>query len=242
MIIAGKTDIGLQREHNEDCFYISPLLNTNTQWCVVCDGMGGANAGQVASHIAADFIRQYITDNYGNGLQVPELLTNAIVGANAQIYIDSKENKEHEGMGTTVVVAFFENGVVTIAHVGDSRAYLIAENQIAALTNDHSMVQNLIDDGKISEEEAKNHPQKNIITRAVGVSPTVDIDVTQRSVNQTEILLLCTDGLSGMVDDREILQIVSQNSIAQCPDALVKAANDNGGLDNITVVIATTKI
>lgn len=241
MRIVGKTDTGIQRDHNEDSFYISPLLQENTQWCIVCDGMGGAKAGQVASMVAVEFIKEFIQNNYNQGVDVGEMLKNAIIGANAQIFIDSKENIEYEGMGTTVVVAFFENEKVTIAHVGDSRAYLVNINEITALTIDHSMVQNLLDDGKISKEEAKHHPQKNIITRAVGVNPKVDIDITKRSLQETDVIVLCTDGLTGLVEDKVIHNIVANQSFTQCPDLLVEVANQNGGTDNITVVVATTK-
>lgn len=238
MRLLGETSIGLQRTHNEDYFHIGKKLPGNATWCVICDGMGGANAGQIASKTAGELISKHIEDNYFNGIDIKQMLNNAIINANAEIFVDSKENKSHEGMGTTVVIAFFVNNKAIIAHVGDSRAYIVSPTEIEAVTTDHSVVQTLIDDGKISVAEAREHPQKNIITRALGVNPTVKADFNSVTVGPDEILLLCTDGLSSLVEDKEIQELMINNDFEQLPELLVERANQSGGVDNTTVIVA----
>ncbi|MGL5973272.1 MAG: Stp1/IreP family PP2C-type Ser/Thr phosphatase [Oscillospiraceae bacterium] len=238
MKLAGKTNIGLQRAQNQDDFLIKQLED-DVCFLLVCDGMGGAKAGSVASKRAKDDIFSYIDSYYKSSGDIEEMLIKSIEFANRNIFVNSNENEEHSGMGTTAVMAFLKGEKLTIAHVGDSRAYLINKDKIKPLTVDHSVVQTLLDEGKISIEEAKNHPQKNIITRAIGVCAYVDVDVLTMDMEENDVLILCTDGLNGIVEDNKIYEIVKHNHFYECTQHLIDIANSEGGCDNITVVMAT---
>ena len=196
MKLFGKTDIGLVRETNQDAFLFGSFDDGNC-WAVVCDGMGGVSGGQVASEICVEKVSEAIKRSYRKGITVSSaknLLTTAINAANSAVFKEAQENIELKGMGTTVVAVLVLGSIAVIAHVGDSRAYLI-NDEINQITKDHSFVQLLIDTGKITEEEAKVHPDRNVITRAVGVSSEVDIDVEIIPINQGQKILICTDGL-----------------------------------------------
>lgn len=237
MIIKGKTDVGVLRSSNQDDFRIVEL-SENSALAVVCDGMGGANAGNIASQKATETITSFFTRSYRKGLDaegIVSLLKNAILSANIEIYDMAQKNEAYSGMGTTVVAAFLCEEFAVISHVGDSRAYLINEN-ITQLTKDHSMVQSLVESGKLTYEEARVHPRRNVITRALGIGPDVLVDSTEIVMRSGESLLLCSDGFSNFVNPSEIRRIFSEVQSDNVVDALVQTANKNGGADNITVV------
>ena len=240
MQIYSKTDIGKVRTLNQDAFR-TEILSDSVGFAVVCDGMGGANAGEVASLTAVETITEYIKKSYRENLDssaLEKLLKNAIESANILLYDMTLKNPEYWGMGTTVVSAFLSNGNAVIAHAGDSRIYLVNET-IRQLTTDHSVVQSLVASGKITPEDAKIHPRKNIITRALGSEETVAIDLASFPIKEGDILLLCTDGLTNYSEPEEIQKILKTNDLPEAIDILAETANQNGGGDNITVVAMT---
>ncbi len=212
---------------------MSPLL--------LFDGMGGANAGNVASKIAAETITAYVKKSYKsrlNGMALENMLRGALVSANSEVYEASKKEQERAGMGTTAVLAFIDNQTGYVLHVGDSRAYLLEENKLRQLTVDHSMVQTLVDSGEITADQAKSHPKKNIITRALGVNKEVMVDLDVFDLTGENALLLCTDGLTNFVSD-EVIEKELLNINETIVERLIQHANDNGGADNITAVVIT---
>lgn len=234
----GLTDIGLVRESNQDCFAVS-VDGAEPVWAVVCDGMGGANGGYYASStVSAAF--SHSMDISFEGLkskQIENVMCEAVRVANESVYKTACEQPDLSGMGTTLVAAVIMGDTANIVHVGDSRAYLVGDGKITRLTNDHSVVQQLVELGQITEEEAKVHPEKNMITRAVGVKEDVEPESTTCKLHKNEAILLCTDGLTNMVDDSEILQITQDNAIEDATEQLLDLAKTRGGTDNITVVI-----
>lgn len=237
MQIYSKSDIGKVRQSNQDAFFAAEIEN-NAVFAIVCDGMGGANAGNVASETAVKVISEYIMRSYRANVDTDstkKMLKNAIESANIEIYDMAVKNPELKGMGTTVVIAIAEKDKAVIAHVGDSRAYIAGE-KLCQLTRDHSVVQTLIESGKITAEDARVHPRKNVITRALGVEENVIADFAEVTLNSDEKLLLCTDGLSSFVDEETIYSILKNNASSSA-EKLVEQANQNGGGDNITVVI-----
>jgi protein phosphatase len=218
---AGQTDPGRRRRRNEDSFVLQPPL------FAVADGMGGAQAGEVASRLAAGAVKE-------NGAD----LVNLIQEANRRVHQRSLEDPTASGMGTTLTVASVEPELVRIGHVGDSRAYLVRDGQLEQLTEDHSLVAELMRSGKLSAEEAESHPQRSVITRALGTDPDVDVDTFAVEPRAGDLFLLCSDGLTTMVDDDTILSLVEQrrSDLDGLVKALIKAANKGGGEDNITVV------
>jgi PPM family protein phosphatase len=218
---AGGTDPGRRRRRNEDSYVIDPPL------FAVADGMGGAQAGEVASKLAAGAVKE-------RGADVESLVQEA----NRRVHQRSLEDPNTTGMGTTLTVAAVEDGVVSIGHVGDSRAYLVRDGNLEQLTEDHSLVGELMRTGKLSAEEAETHPQRSMITRALGTDPNVDVDIFSVEPRDGDLFLLCSDGLTSMVDDREILRLVGEKrgDLDDLVKALIKAANKGGGEDNITVI------
>ena len=198
----------------------------------VADGMGGAQAGEVAARLAASVFR----DEEATGGE--ERLVDLIQEANRRVHQRSIEDPNAAGMGTTLTVAVVEDGVVSIGHVGDSRAYLVRDGNLEQLTEDHSLVAELMRSGKLSPEEAEQHPQRSMITRALGTDPDVDVDRFSIQPRAGDLFLICSDGLSSMVDDRTILEVVDKNrgDLDRLAKALISAANKGGGEDNITVV------
>lgn len=239
MRITAKTDIGMVRESNQDS-YAAGELPGGTAWAVVCDGMGGAAGGSVASSTAVKIISDHISSHYRDSMTVnsiQNLLVSAITTANVQIYDLSMANEELNGMGTTVVAAIVTGNTAFVAHAGDSRAYCIERNgQIHQLTKDHSMVQEMVEHGKLTQEQAKEHPKKNIITRALGVDETINIDFCEQPLDSNDVLLLCTDGLTNYIEADEILSAANESKYYELAELLVNKANRNGGGDNITVV------
>lgn len=240
MIINGKTDVGVLRSSNQDDFKFI-RLSDRAVFAVVCDGMGGANAGNIASQKATEIIVSFFERSYREGLDaqaVITLLQNAISSANMEIYDMAQKNADYSGMGTTVVAAFVCEEFAVISHVGDSRAYLVDEN-VTQLTKDHSVVQSLVESGKLTHEEAKVHPRRNVITRALGIEPEVLVDSDEVVIKNGESLLLCTDGFSNFVSPDETAQIFYETPTESIAEVLVQRANENGGADNITVVTVT---
>lgn len=241
MKISAKTDIGLVRSNNQD-YYLAGEFANGVTWAVVCDGMGGAMGGNVASETAAKVISDKLTSGYHEGMNdnsIKHLVISAVEAANASVFSKSKADDSLTGMGTTVVLAIINADTMYLANVGDSRIYVVSENNINQLTTDHSVVQMMIDRGEITREEAVDHPQKNVITRALGVEDEVRIDYAQEIYNEGETVLLCSDGLTNFVNDAGILKICNENDSLSLADKLVEAAMENGGGDNVTVVTVT---
>lgn len=239
--VCHKTDIGLVRETNQDACK-SGLTSSGIAWAVVCDGMGGANGGNVASSIAVEtMVRQY--HGFFGGSQVRsdnsirDLMVSAVYNANTAVFERSRAEEEMHGMGTTVVSAVVCAGVAHIAHAGDSRAYLITPEGAKQVTTDHSMVQELVDSGDLTEQEAKVHPQKNIITRALGIEPSVLVDYNELPFEGRSLLVLCTDGLSNYIETEELYTFSQQYGGQELAERLIGKAKDGGGSDNITVAI-----
>lgn len=242
MIIHSKIDKGIIRNSNQDAYFAGQLAE-NITFAIVCDGMGGANAGNIASEIAVKTVSEYLYNSYRENMSIDEIekvIKNAITSANIQIYDRACNNDALNGMGTTAVVAVIKGYEAVIANVGDSRIYLINDS-ITQLTKDHSIVQSLIESGKITPDDAKVHPRKNVITRALGVETEVIPDTDFINVSPRDTLLLCTDGLTNFVSEQKILETFNNNDISVVSDKLVDLANHNGGGDNITVVTLTVE-
>lgn len=208
-------------------------------YAIVADGMGGHLAGEVASSMAAELIGGYVDENMDESLdrfQVMEVMRRAFFKANSEIYEYSCDNAGVMGMGTTATMCIVRGGYVIFAHVGDSRAYMISDEDIQQITRDHSYVQELVKLGQITPEEAKHHPRRNYITRAMGVEASVRVDAGVKPY-EGQALLLCSDGLFGEIEDNELAQAVRRNGTRECAEQLVKLANDRGGADNITVIV-----
>ncbi len=238
MKIVARTDVGVLRENNQDA-YTACELTGNAVLAVVCDGMGGAAEGALASREAVKTIRDYISERYYaemSDISIKSLLVAALENANKHIYDLSKTNEDYEGMGTTAVVALAADSFVYIVHAGDSRVYKISNEELIQLTRDHSVVQRMIENGEITEEEAAEHPSKHIITRALGVDSEIKVDFCQESFYDGELLILCTDGLTNFSEPEDILRLTSDGCYYNFADRLVNLANQNGGGDNITVV------
>ena len=237
---AGKSDIGKVRTTNQDAYHIGKI-STDMAWSVVCDGMGGANGGNVASLVAVGAISANMDRNYNPekpDSSIHNLITTAVINANALVYQKSKQSPDLAGMGTTVVLTVMKNDMAYIAHAGDSRAYHITNTQIRQITKDHTMVQYLIETGELTPEQAKEHPKKHLITRAVGVEENISVDYNETELKKGDRVLICSDGLSNLVNEVEIQNIVNKNnSPADAIDQLIELANERGGNDNITVVI-----
>ncbi len=238
--VYGLTDIGKRRELNEDSFGICGFENgTSLGFCVLADGMGGHNAGEVASQSTVNIITGELESALGetDDNKITFNIASAIDFANSKVYGMSIGNPEQAGMGTTTVVAYVRDGNVRIANIGDSRAYSVSDKDICRITIDHSVVEQLIQKGTITREEARNHPDKNIITRALGTEEFVDADFYDYEVSDGEVILLCSDGLTEMLYENEIKEIINKSeNIKNAVDELIAAANNNGGVDNITVV------
>ena len=224
---ASITDPGRKRRHNEDAFVLEPPL------FAIADGMGGAQAGEVASRLAAAALKESGADAGGE-----QRIADLIQEANRRVYDRSSTDPNTSGMGTTITVALVEDGRVAFGHVGDSRAYLIRDGGMEQITEDHSLVNELMKSGKLTAEEAESHPQKSVITRALGTDPDVDVDTFTIDAVTGDVFLLCSDGLTDMVDEEIILELVERNrgDIDAMLKALVREANRGGGEDNITVV------
>ena len=239
MLLFAKTDKGMVRSSNQDSFAVNTLPG-NAAIAIVCDGMGGASAGDIASKTACEVILQYVLKSYTTSMtseNIARLLKNAIISANFEVFSLSKSDDNLRGMGTTVVAAIVNEQQAVICNIGDSRAYLSNDNELRQITRDHSMVQSLVASGKLSPEEASKHPQKNVITRALGVEENLLIDSFCVDFSSDDKLLLCTDGLSNYVSSDDVLQIIRENDSDKVVEILIDEANSAGGRDNITAVL-----
>jgi serine/threonine protein phosphatase PrpC len=225
---AGLSDTGRRRRHNEDAYVVRPPL------FAVADGMGGAQAGEIASRLAAAALEEPLSERQDGQARVVSLIQEA----NRRVHRRSLEDPQASGMGTTMTVALVDESIVWIGHVGDSRAYLLRDGALQQLTDDHSLVAELVRSGKVPAEDAQSHPQRSVITRAVGTDPDVDVDTFPVEPRIGDVFLICSDGLTDMVDDETIREIVAQNTndLDAAARELVRLANRRGGEDNITVV------
>lgn len=239
MQVFAKTDIGKARKTNEDFYYVSKPED-KIKLFILADGMGGYSAGEVASQMAVKTVKEYIYKHFekNNDTQekIENLLIDSIEYANNVIYKKAESKKELNGMGTTLDVCLIYNNKIYIGHVGDSRVYRIRKGFMRKITKDHSYVQTLIEDGEITKEEAFYHPKKNMITKALGCNEKIEPDVYIKTFIKDDIILMTSDGLTNMVREDEIYNIIKQDKV-NATENLVKQANDNGGYDNITVVI-----
>lgn len=235
----GATDTGRVRSNNQDTFRLGELSET-ASYAVVCDGMGGANGGSIASGIAADMLEKRIVSQYRENMpavSVFNLLESAIDAANIEVLDKAREDADLAGMGTTLVVAVIQDKEAIIAHVGDSRLYRLTKDGFYQVTTDHSVVQEMIEKGQLTAEQAKEHPRKHFITRAVGVANEVRADYDTLTLEAGDRLLLCSDGLTNMVSDEDIAAILGGEEVPMLAQTLIQTANLAGGEDNVTAVV-----
>ena len=257
--VFARTDVGQQREHNEDAFLVADLTRQNASLLpevrehelgpkgsllMVADGMGGAAAGEVASRIATDSVYEHltehwITDKEDTPQQFAFRLREAVEGANARIHEHAKQNPDRRGMGTTTTAVGILGDYLYLTQVGDSRAYLVRQGRATLLTKDQSLMQRLVDAGELTEEEAERSERKNIILQALGPDPRVRVDLTHQEIRRGDTVVVCSDGLSGQVTAEEIATAITDNQdlVAAC-GALIDLANERGGPDNITAIVA----
>jgi len=236
----GLTDPGCVRTQNQDA-YAMEQLDRNTLLCVVCDGMGGAKSGNIASTLAVDVFVQEVRRTWTSSMtqeKINQMLHSAVKLANFTVFDQSQQFEEFDGMGTTLVAVLLKNRHATVAHVGDSRAYRINSDGIWQMTRDHSLVQMMVERGELTQEMAKSYPGKNYITRAIGTEPIVVCDISHLELAKGECLLLCSDGLSNVLDDQEILfEVVHGVNRADCCQRLLEIAKNRGAPDNVTSVL-----
>ncbi len=245
---AAKTDTGLVRVHNEDSIAIS----TDCGFAILADGMGGYNAGEVASGIATSVLKETLEQRLrdqqwdirlNRGKRIQQMLIDSIVHTNDSIFEAARNNPQNSGMGTTLVAALFHHDCVTIAHVGDSRAYRLRNGEMVQITHDHSMLQEQIDAGLISEENAQFAQNRNLITRAMGVDYDLDVEVHEHQTEQGDIYVLCSDGLSDMLSRHQIRDTLTAEiaDLDTACDELIREANEHGGRDNISIILISVQ-
>lgn len=250
MTYYGRTDTGIVRSENQDAYGLEKIkLKCNGETlllAVVCDGMGGANAGKLASECALDSFIQYVSrqiEAFGEDISRPEnipfekILRDGVKITNKAVFSKAVEKEEYKGMGTTLVAVLCAGNVLYTVNVGDSRMYALSSGELCQITHDHSYVQSLVDNGSISAEEAKHHPEKNVILRAIGVTANIEPDIFIGE-ELPDAVLLCSDGLSNMVSDADMCEILScGESAEEITDKLICSANNAGGTDNITAIV-----
>ena len=236
----GLTDPGCVRVQNQDAYGVH-TFEEDSLLCTVCDGMGGAKSGNVASSLALQIFMQEVTRLRKPGMsqeQAGQMFREAVRLANFTVYDQSRQFEDFEGMGTTLVAAYVDHQMAVIANVGDSRCYLLNREGVRCLTTDHSLVQLMVQRGELSREKAKNYPGKNLITRAIGTEPGVECDLFYQPVQKGDYLLLCTDGLSNLLDDQEILfEVVHGVNKQLCCQRLLGICQERGAPDNVTSVL-----
>ena len=236
----GLTDPGCIRTQNQDAYQLEQL-DRSTALCVVCDGMGGAKSGNIASTLAVDVFVQEVRRSWTSSMnqeKINQMLYSAVKLANFTVYDQAQQFEEFDGMGTTLVAVLVHNRHVTVIHVGDSRAYRINADGIWQMTRDHSLVQMMVERGELSQEMAKSYPGKNFITRAIGTEPIVDCDISHLELSKGEFLVLCSDGLSNVLDDQEILfEVIHGVNKQDCCQRLLDIAKNRGAPDNVTSVL-----
>lgn len=233
------TDKGLVRDSNQDSCCLHKFSELSAL-VIICDGMGGAAGGNIASQSAVDTIYQKMRENFDNNMDslgLKAILMDAVFAANKAIRDKAALDPTLRGMGTTVTAILIRNNVAHIVNVGDSRAYLVSDTGIYQITKDHSMVQEMLDRGQITETQAKMHPKKNIITRALGVSENIDVDYFELQVEKGNKIFACTDGFSNYIPEDKMLQVINNTEFNKIADTLVNLANEAGGEDNITVAV-----
>lgn len=235
MKYSSRSSIGLIRKQNEDSFCINEDLNL----IAVADGMGGHQAGEVASSMAVKAFEGYLLEHReAFDVNPQDTMLTAMQEANRIIYETARDNRSQNGMGTTLTVVVLDGGNLFLAHIGDSRAYLIQNQNIRQITQDHSLVNEMVKNGSLTEEQASRHPQKNILTRALGTSPEVITDLAQIKIKKHDLIILCSDGLTNLVNREEILEFAGQeNDLDRFAEILVDKAIERGGFDNVTVVV-----
>ena len=246
MQVFAKSDIGRERKTNEDFYYVSKPED-KIRLFILADGMGGYSAGEVASKMATEAVKEYIFEHFEeckiNKEQTEEMIKLAIDYANNKVFEQSMSNSEMTGMGTTIDVCLIYNSKLYIGHIGDSSVYRIRKDFMRKITRDDSYVQTLIEDGTITKEEAFNHPKKNMITKAVGCERKVESNVYSKTFIKGDILLMSSDGLTNMIKENEIFELIKkyneneEENRKDIAEILVEKANENGGLDNITVIV-----
>ena len=239
MQLWGLTDPGNLREQNQDS-YAMVSFSRDRSLMIVCDGMGGAKSGNVASSLAVDVFTDEVRRCQRPGMtpeRGAEVLRGALELANKAVFEQAQVSDDFTGMGTTLSVLWMSDNFVYIGHVGDSRVYLLRDGEFKQMTLDHSLVEQLVREGVLTEEEAQNHPMRNIITRAIGTDESVEVDVVVEERRKGDLWLACSDGLHGLVDDRQMRDALRQYAPEKAADVLLKAALDAGGRDNVTLVI-----
>ena len=239
MEVFSKSDVGLVRTQNQDDFRFG-IISPSCVWAVVCDGMGGANGGNIASSTAVEYISEKITDLYKSDMtkeQIGELMAEIVLQANNRIFELASHDAELAGMGTTCEFVFVKDTTVHVVHVGDSRTYAIRGGKIKQLTEDHSVVQEMVRRGELTYEEAQHHPNKNFITRALGVKASVRLDYIEANFIYGDVLPICSDGLSNHVSTGDMVKICHENRGEDLINKLIDCAKEDGGYDNITATV-----
>lgn len=239
MRILAASDKGMVREMNQDYYYVSKPEDQYKLY-ILADGMGGYNGGEIASKLAVDSVKEYIEENIKkieiNRETLQKLIKDSMTYANTQVHDKSKTDINLSEMGTTLEVCLIYSNKVYIGHIGDSRVYRIRKNIIRKLTTDHSYVEKLVKDGTITREEAYHHPKKNMLIKALGCEPNIEPDVMVKGFLKEDILLMCSDGLTNLIEDKDIYEIIT-NNLENAEKLLIQKANVRGGYDNITAVI-----
>ena len=245
MSAVGRCDLGRVRSQNEDSIYISENPNTEFEYFIVADGMGGHKAGEIASQSAIKYFNEYIENNcvINDGSDVLDAFVDALGYSNSKIFEMSENDPSYSGMGTTFTAAAICGGKIYCVHIGDSRLYVYDRNGLRQITRDHSFVMEMVRMGKITAEEARVHPKRNMITKAVGIEKNMPADTMIIPIEEDSIILVCSDGLPSMVTDKEIEKILKKKTgLDKKADLLVELANKNGGYDNISVILADGKV
>ncbi len=243
MKVFAKSDIGRKRSMNQDSFSVFEDEESKLNLYILADGMGGYKGGEIASRVAVTAIEKYIKEKFNSNMkkhQILKIIEDAIEFANNAIYEESEVDEELQDMGTTVEVCLILDNKVYIGHIGDSRIYRIRGNTIERITTDHSYVEKLVRDGEITREEAYTHPKKNLLIKALGTEKKAEPDLLNIDIKQDDILLICSDGLTNMIRENQILKIIKENE-ELAENNLIEKANEAGGLDNITVIIINNK-
>ena len=239
MEVFSKSDVGLVRSQNQDDFRLG-VISPSSVWAVVCDGMGGANGGNIASATAVDYISSKITTLYKSDMtkeQIGELMAEIVMQANSKLFELASKDSDLAGMGTTCEFVFVKDTTVHVVHVGDSRTYAIRGGKIKQLTEDHSVVQEMVRRGELTYEEAQHHPNKNFITRALGIKTSVRLDYIEANFIYGDVLLICSDGLSNHVTTGDMVKICHENRGEDLINKLIDCAKEGGGYDNITATV-----
>ncbi len=237
MLNVARTSVSKKRKMNQDNYYVSSDGTLN----VLADGMGGYAGGEVASRIATEATVKYLKENFDKNNEyqkedILKIMNNAIQYANLEVFHKSREVEELDQMGTTLEICLIYKDRVYIAHIGDSRIYRIRKGIMRKITKDHSYVQTLVEDGTITKEEAEHHPKKNMLMKALGCEEKIEPDIMVKGFQEGDIILICSDGLTNMVSEQQIFNVIS-NNIDNAADELIREANNNGGADNITLII-----